>query len=142
MKTATATDHIPTNSFVDTDFKSVIFKTDISDHFPVCLLLPLPSIAKSENEATFIYKRTFSSDSIEMFKQKLYKINLEEFETNQNPNEAYGIFQEKIRLLHNQFFPKKKIVISKKDLKSPWITTEIKKSSKRKQRLYGKFLKN
>ena len=46
MKTATAIDYVLTNSFVDTDFKSAIFKTDISDHFPVCLLLPLPSIAK------------------------------------------------------------------------------------------------
>ena len=34
MKTATAIDHILTNSFVDTDFKSAIFKTDIFDHFP------------------------------------------------------------------------------------------------------------
>ena len=67
MKMATAIDHILTNSFVDTDFK-----TDIYDHFPVSLLLPLPSIAKSENGTTFIYKRTFRSDSIEMFKQKLY----------------------------------------------------------------------
>ena len=30
----------------------------------------------------------------------------------------------------------------KKDLKSPWITTEIRKSSKHKQHLYKKFLKN
>ena len=29
-----------------------------------------------------------------------------------------------------------------KDLKSPWITNGIKKSSKHKQRLYNKFLKN
>ena len=29
-----------------------------------------------------------------------------------------------------------------KDLNSPWITKGIKKSSKRKQRLYEKFLKN
>ena len=78
MKTATTIDHILTNSFLDTDFKPCIFKTDISDHFPVCLLLPLPSIAKSEDETTFIYKRTFSSDSIEVFKQKLYEINWEE----------------------------------------------------------------
>ena len=41
MKTATTIDHILTNSFVDTDFKSV-FKTDISDHFPVCLLCHYP----------------------------------------------------------------------------------------------------
>ena len=104
MKTATAIDHILTISFVDTDFKSAILKTDISDHFHVCLLLSLPSIAKSENETTFIYKRTFSSDSVEMFKQKLNEINWEEVETNQNPNEVYKIFLEKIRSLYNHFF--------------------------------------
>ena len=32
--------------------------------------------------------------------------------------------------------------ICKKDLQSPWITRGIKKSSKRKQKLYVKFLKN
>ena len=40
MKTATAIDHILTNSIVDTNFKSAIFKTDISDDFPICLFLP------------------------------------------------------------------------------------------------------
>ena len=40
------------------------------------------------------------------------------------------------------FFQKKKIAISKKDLKGPWITTGIKKSSKRKQRLYKKNFLN
>ena len=61
MKTATVTDHL------------------------VCLSLPLPSIAKPENETNFIYK----PDSTEMFKQKLYEINWKEVETNQNHNEAY-----------------------------------------------------
>ena len=89
------------------------------------LFLPLPSIAKSENETTFIYKRTFRSDSIEIFKQKLYEINWEEVETNQNPNETYKNFSGKIRSLYDHFFPENKIVISKKDLKSPWITNGI-----------------
>ena len=53
MKTATAIDHIHTISFVDTNFKSAIFKTDISDHFPICLFLPSPKV-KSESETTFI----------------------------------------------------------------------------------------
>ena len=113
-ETATAINHILTNSFVDTDFKSAMFKTDIFDHFAVSPLVPLPSIAKSENETTFVYKRTFSSDSIEMFKQNLYEINCWEVETNQNPNETYKIFLEKIQSLYNHFFPEKKI---KKDLK-------------------------
>ena len=38
-KTGTATDHILTNSFNDTVFKTVIFKSDISDHFQICLSL-------------------------------------------------------------------------------------------------------
>ena len=33
-------------------------------------------------------------------------------------------------------------MVTKKHLQSPWTTTRIKKSSKRKQRLYEKFLKN
>ena len=38
MKTATVIDHVFTNFFLDTDFKSAVFKTDLSDQFPVCLL--------------------------------------------------------------------------------------------------------
>ena len=109
MKTATAVDHILTNYYVDNDFKSGIFKTDIYENFPVCLLLPLLPLANSENETTFIYKRTFSSDSVEMFKQKLYEINWEEVETNQSPNEAYKFFLEKTQSLYNHSFLEKKI---------------------------------
>ena len=42
---------------------------------------------------------------------------------------------------YDTFFPKKKIQINKKNLASPWITKGIIKSSKRKQKLYEKFLK-
>ena len=38
-------------------------------------------------------------------------------------------------------FPIRKIKIKANDLESPWITTEIKKSSKKEQRLCQKFLK-
>ena len=81
MKTATAIDNILTNSFVDTNFKSAIFKTDISDHFPICLFLPSVKV-KSESETTFIYKRIVNTFAIGMFKQQLYEINWEEIETN------------------------------------------------------------
>ena len=37
-KTATAIDHILTNSFIDTVFKTAILETDISRHFPICYL--------------------------------------------------------------------------------------------------------
>ena len=44
--------------------------------------------------------------------------------------------------MYDKHFPLKKIKLKTKDLKSPWITAGIKKSSKRKQQLYTKFLKN
>ena len=43
--------------------------------------------------------------------------------------------------MYDKHFPLEKIKLKTKDLKSPWTTAGIKKSSKRKQRLYTKFLK-
>ena len=56
-KTSTIIDHIFTNLFVNTDFKTFIFKIDISDHFPNCFLQPRP---REENEVTYITKRVSS----------------------------------------------------------------------------------
>ena len=36
-KTATAIDHIISKSFVENSFKTAIIKSDVSDHFPVCI---------------------------------------------------------------------------------------------------------
>ena len=36
-KTTTAIDDIITNYFVDTNFKTAIFKSNIGDHFPICV---------------------------------------------------------------------------------------------------------
>ena len=42
--TATVIDHTITNSFFENDFKSVIVKTDILDHFPVIFKIKLKGI--------------------------------------------------------------------------------------------------
>ena len=54
--------------------KTAIPKTDVSDHFPICYLShdSLPQENKDRN--AFIYKRTFHTECIESFKQKLYEI--------------------------------------------------------------------
>ena len=44
--------------------------------------------------------------------------------------------------LYDTYFPEKNIKPKTKDLQSPWITKGVRRSSKRKQRLYEKFLKN
>ena len=44
--------------------------------------------------------------------------------------------------LYDTYFRKKQIKLKSKDLQSSWMTNGIKRSSKGKQRLYEKFLKN
>ena len=95
-----------------------------------------------ENEIVYIYNRVINDESIEAFTQNLYENNLNDIESIRNPNDAYSIFLEKFRAVYDIHFPLKKIKLKTKDLKSAWITAGIKKSSKRKQRLYTKFLKN
>ena len=96
---------------------------------------------KIENKTSLIFKRIFNFEAINTFKQDLHKTNWKNIEAFTDPNEAYKAFLERIRLLYGKYFAIKKIQIKAKHLESPWITNGIKKSSKKKQRLYQKFLK-
>ena len=127
-KTATAIDHILTNSFVDT----VIFKSDISDHFPICFLSQNSLPKQSNTKNMFIYKRTYNTESIESFKQKLYEIKWNEIMSFENPDDAYKAFLKRFSTLYDTYFPEKKIKLKNKDLQSPWITKGIRRSPKHK----------
>ena len=39
-KIAKTIDHILNNSYTETIFKTTILKCDVSDHFPICLIIP------------------------------------------------------------------------------------------------------
>ena len=140
-KTATGIDHILTNCFIDRTFKTAIFKSDISDHFPICFIIPSMN-TKIKNETAFLYKRNFNTDAKHAFQNELYETNCKDIETFTDPNEAYKAFLEKFLILYDKYFPKQKIKVKTKDLQIPWVTKGIKKSSKKKQGLYQKFLKN
>ena len=91
-KTTTAIDHILTNSFTDTVFKTAIFKSDISDHFPICFIIPSSMKQTNNTKNTVIFKRVFDTESIELFKQKLYETNWDDIEVSQNFDEATKVF--------------------------------------------------
>ena len=126
--------------FIDTTIKTGIIKSDVSDHFPICFFIPSGKVS-AENEIVYIYKRIINDETIEAFTQNLYENNLKDIKSIRNPNDAYSIFLEKFRTMYDKH-SLKKIKLKTKHLKSPWITAGIKKSSKRKQRLYTKFLKS
>ena len=114
--TATAIDHIITNSVINAEFKTGIIKTDISDHFPIFFIVKCV-VDNTNARGEFIYKRIYSSDSIETFKQKLREVNWNEVKQSNNANESYAKFS-----------------LNQRKNFRPWITKGIKKSSKRKQK--------
>ena len=80
--------------------------------------------------------------TIWLFKQKLLKVDWRLLHPIKDPNEAYKTFLNVFNNLYEIAFPKMKIKVNSKTQFSPWITRGILKSSKRKQNLYEKFLKN
>ena len=129
-KTATAIDHILTNHFVNVNFKTTIFKTDISDHFPVSIIISSKK-KPVENKYTCVYKRLLQTMPQNVLTKPLWIW--------QGWNRK--LFPEKILTIQENVFPRKKIKLKVKGIQSPWITSGIKKSFKRKQHLHKKFLK-
>ena len=139
---ANAIDHIITSSVTGhNDFESAIIKTDLSDHFPIVFAI-------KTNETTqrpvvkFTYKRSYCKKNIDKFKNILHKRNWDDIKKNEDPNKAYKHFLNIFIDICDKSFPKSEVKVKFKGNQSPWITKGIAISSKKKQRLYEKLLKN
>ncbi|XP_065675816.1 uncharacterized protein LOC136092023 [Hydra vulgaris] len=142
--TISAIDNILTNSFLDTSLKAGIIKIDITDHFPVYFTIKHDTKINN-NSKKKIYIRKINKNSIKCFKDALSAVNWVKVyqECNLgNTNSAYNTFTDIFLKHYNNHFPIKEKEIKVKHLSCPWITSGIKKSSKTKQRLYVKYLKN
>ena len=137
-KSATAIDHIITNNYIESSFKTAIIKSDILDNFPICILFPSDT-SSAENEILYQYKRIIDNERITVFSRKLFEYDWKDMIAQNKPNEAYELFLKDFPALYDVYFPLKKEKIRSKDLKSPWITKGLKTFSKRKQKLYAKF---
>ena len=71
----------------------------------------------------------------------LENINWHQFLPSNAPNESCNIFKKVFPDFYYVAFQKKEIEIKSKHINTPWITKDQRKSSKRKQCLYGKYLK-
>ena len=139
--TATAIDHIFINSVTTAKFKTGIIKSNISDHFPIFFVADY-NIHTKETKERFIFRRDLSDISVEKFKYKLRTVSWDSIANSSDKNKAYDNFIEIFSPLYDECFSKKKIKLKPQKYNNPWITKGIKKSSKRKQKLYEKFLKN
>ena len=110
---ATAIDNIITNSAINPEFKTGIFKTDISDHFPIFFIFKCV-VDTTEAREQFIYKRNYSGNSIETFKQKLGEVYWNEVKQSNNANESYAKFSKICTFLYEECFPKFKVRLNQK----------------------------
>ena len=143
-KSITAIDNILTNIMFDSSLKVGIVKTDISDHFPIYFSINTEqSIA--QNSTVKIKKRVYDKNNTKIFKEELNSLNwqsvIRESERG-NTDSAYKDFLKLFLGLYDKNFPLQEFELKQKTINSPWITSGIKKSSKQKQKLYVKYLKN
>ena len=102
-KTASTIDHILTNYFTETVFKTAIFKSDKFCHFLICFLIPSSSTQK-ENKTNLFIKKIFNTESFESFEKKLYKTAWEETLTSKTLCKAYTTFLQKFIVLYDKIF--------------------------------------
>ena len=141
-ETRTLIDNIYSNS---TNFKDGIsgnLTLAISDHLAQFLLIQEEThkIPVSRNS----YTRNLTNFDRENFLLNLLGIDWNEVISldNNNPNQSFNLFFDEIDSLVNRYIPLKKL--TKEEIKSyfkPWITTGIRNSMKRRDKIYKKYIK-
>ena len=130
--------HIITNSIINNEFKFAVLTTNIFDHFPIIYAFKLKTkldISKTQ----FLYKRIINENLIKAFRSRIHEISWEIIKSIQGPNGSYKKAIVILTSVYDEFFPKSRIKVRHNKNSNPWITS---KSSKRKQKLYEKFLEN
>ena len=88
-----------------------------------------------------VHKRDYNENTLSCFKQALFEASWNSVEKLKQSNKSCNTFLEIFKILYGKYFPRRKIKIKPKRTLSPWITNDIAKSSKQKQKLHEKYLK-
>ena len=90
--TATAIDHMFTNSIINTEIKSAIIRADISDHFLILFVVKAKVDVNIKTEQ-YILKRNISDQSIKKFKLKLGDVTWDDIKIFDSVNHSYDRFR-------------------------------------------------
>ena len=134
---ATLIDNIFTND-IKADVKSGILYTDISDHFPIFMIIDHASFSRT---STFIEITDMKEENINTFENKLNDCDFSSVLECDNAEEAYTALHTIIINAYNVAFPRKKIKIGYRN-RLPWLTPAMKISIRNKNKLYVKSKKH
>ena len=131
---ATAIDHIITNSLLHRTIYTGILKLDISDHLQIFLIAKTEKKMIPEGKLQ-ITKRLINKKTKEKFKNALQETTWGNEISSKQSDSAYEPFLNKFTSLYDKNFEKFAVTVKSKTLKNPSITKGILKSSKTKLRL-------
>ena len=137
----TLIDNFLTTAFFDATLKKGIIKHSLSDHFPIMMSIDIPK-REERNEKVEVQMRDINEVNKQSFFKDLEKTNWVKLAEESDTNKKYDFFLKTYSDLFDIHFPLKTVKIKKKNLMTPWITKAMRKSSKVKQKLYIKYLKD
>ena len=121
--------------------ESFIFASDLSDHFPCCVLLSRP---RSCQKAKYIVKRAESDENLCKLKSFLNAVQFNDIITDnsRDVNYKYNKLDTIITDGLNQFLPKKTVKFRRnKHPMNPWLTKRLLRSINYKNKLYREMIK-
>lgn len=122
------------------DIKAGVLENTVSDHLPIYMILKAnPQYEKTPPSSTFMVEDV-TDITLEIFRKRIASINWHDVLVSQNANEAYNIFIDKFISEYKENFKFKKRVKSKK-MRKPWVTAEILEMIRKKNCMYGQFIK-
>lgn len=140
-RSASIIDHILTNNLNLENTNSGIIKCDVTDHFPVFFIENSTLNDKLKENSDTVFVRKFNQKSVNNFHDFLKNSDWSFLYNFTDPDSAYNYFLRLFTTAYENHFPKCKTSQKTSKGQSPWITRGLLKSSKKKQRLYEKFLK-
>ena len=117
-------------------------KSNLSDHLPISFSFSISKLPQNSSPIK-LKKRFFKERNLASFKNQISNINWDILTSTQcSANSLYETFLNTFSEIYDMNFPLTDIEIKPKNLKTPQLSKELKKSSKTKQRPYIKFLKD
>ena len=138
-KTATLIDNILLSQKLQNEANPKIIIDNISDHFPIPVLLP--NQKKAIKEPKLIKIRKLNETTMEQIKQGIDYIDWNNKLAQLTANESFNLFHDHLCEQINTFAPEiEKKQSSKKITRDPWITKGIRNSLRKQRQLYKKHI--
>ena len=144
IRKSTCIDNILFNVNCNKTINSGVIQVKISDHFPIFIVInnALQDEVITHNNFIKIEKLVVNDENIKNFEEKVKNCNWNHITNLNDANEGYNEFLSDIKKIHNECFPTQVKYLKQKTVLNKWMTKGLIKASKRKQKLYKKFLKN